>query len=55
MKIQLKPPGMWSDYEDREVRKGARQGQSAAEIAAHLSRMPESVKVRSVILKCPVS
>lgn len=54
MKTIIKRPGNWSDYEDRELRKGVRQGQTAEEIAAHLSRMIQSVRTRSVVLKCPV-
>lgn len=55
MNVKLKPPGNWSDYEDRELRKAHRQGQTAEEVAAHLSRLPKSVRIRSLVLKCPVT
>lgn len=50
MNKPIKPPGNWTDYEDRELRKGLRAGQSFEEIAAHLNRLPKSVKTRSVVL-----
>jgi IS30 family transposase len=50
MTTKLKPRGNWTDYEDREIRKGVRAGHSAGEIAAHLTRMESSVIARTKIL-----
>lgn len=45
-----KPAGNWTDYEDRELRKGVRLQQSFEEIAAHLNRQIKSVKIRAAVL-----
>jgi len=49
----VKGPGMWTDEEDKKLRRCVACGYSAPEVAVRLNRLERSVVTRAVVLKTP--
>ena len=48
-----KPPGRWTDDEDRLVKSGSLAGRPVADVAKTLNRLEESVVIRAKVIGFP--
>lgn len=49
----IKGPGMWTDEEDKKLRRCVACGYRPEEVAKRMNRLERSVVTRAVILKTP--